>query len=624
MKCLLILLLLLTLHLNAVQSQHPTPLLERSITITFQDEKLETVLKKISQQGNFTFSYNPNVLDINRKISHSFTNKTIREILDFLFNGTLQYKTRGKYIILTKANTSSTKKTEQILSGYVVDEATGERLPDVSIYDPITLSSAVTDPYGYFEIKINKPSADVILSVKKQDYSDTVVAVMSGNKRLLNIPIKINKAKISTLADSVSQKIKRFWKTKLFASKNANLINIHDTLYRKAQFSFVPFVGTNQKLSGNVINEYSLNLLGGYAFGTRKAELGGLFNVNAADVQGAQAAGIFNAVGGKVKGVQLAGIFNVNYDSVQGAQLAGIANINWNTVSKFSAAGIVNVTRHDSQAVQLAGIGNCTFGKKIGADIAGLFNFSTDDCTSQLAGSYNFTAGNLKGAQVAGAINFAAKDVTGVQISGVINIAAGKLTGGQVGVLNYATTVKGVQVGLLNISDTIQGIPFGIFNFVLKGYHKIEVSADEIFYTNLAFRTGIQKFYNIFTVGAKPDTFNEDGTYWTFGYGFGTAPKLSRWLHLNIDLTSNQIVHDQKFEVINLLNKLYLGLDFQTFKKLSFTLGATVNGYLTKANHDGYAPLFTDYHPDSITDTSYSNNLNLKVWLGAKVGVRFL
>ena len=55
-------------------------------------------------------------------------------------------------MILTRATASAEDKSTY--SGYVIDESTGKRLANVSVYDPISLSSAVTDDYGYFQIEI--------------------------------------------------------------------------------------------------------------------------------------------------------------------------------------------------------------------------------------------------------------------------------------------------------------------------------------------------------------------------------------------------------------------------------------------------------------------------------------
>ena len=107
-------------------------------------------------------------------------------------------------------------------------------------------------------------------------------------------------------------------------------------------------------------------------------------------------------------------------------------------------------------------------------------------------------------------------------------------------------------------------------------------------------------------------------------FGIGTAPRLSPRLSLNVDLTASQVVYGQSIEAINMINKLYVGLDFQVVKNFGVTLGLTLNGYITDTTYDKYQPLFTDYKPHFISDKTYSNDINMKMWLGGKIGVRFL
>ena len=233
----------------------------------------------------------------------------------------------------------------------------------------------MTDSYGYFQLKVDQPSGEEIkLAVRKLNYTDTLIAVNLDRRQLINIQMREHADKMNALADSVRQKIKRFWQTKVRSPQATNMENIQDTLYRKFQFSVFPFVGTNHKLSGNVINDYSLNLYGGYSLGLRELEFGGFFNLVRSDVTGAQFAGIFNAVGGKMKFIQMAGIFNMNRDSVNGYQFAGMVNLNGNSTSKFSGAGLLNFTLQDSRGAQVAGLGN--YHRQEGPHVAGLFNFS--------------------------------------------------------------------------------------------------------------------------------------------------------------------------------------------------------------------------------------------------------
>jgi hypothetical protein len=609
----------------SLSAQNEIPLLERTITLSLREETFEDALKKIGHAGQFTFSYKSSLVKKKDKVTFEFTNQTVREILDLLFQGSIEYKERGKYIILVKA-TKTSSTASSVLSGYVIDEATGRRLKNVSIYDPASLSSTITDSYGYFKIEIKNPTGEEVrLAVQKRQYTDTLVVVPKGSKRLMNVPIRVSKEKFNSLADSVSSKLKRLWlATKEATEQAVNMENIQDTIFRKKQISLIPFVGTNGKLSGNVINDYSLNIWGGHSLGNRKVEVAGLFNTTRGNVEGFQCAGLFNGVLGKQEGVQLGGIANATLDSAKGVQLAGLLNFNFGSSTGFKGAGLFNLSLRSSAGTQMGGIGNVVIGEQIRPQLAGLFNLTTRNVRpAQIAGLFNFTTGNLRGTQIAGTLNAAAGDVQGAQVSGLINLATQSLNGLQLGLINISSNVTGAQIGVLNISNRMQGMPIGFLSFVAKGYHKLEISSDEIFYTNIAFRTGVRQFYNILTVGAKPNTFQGKETLWNFGYGVGTAPKIARGLHLNFDVTSSQIVSGNTLEKINLLNKAFAGLDFRLAKNFSIVAGVTLNGHLTDSTYEAYPDIFTDYIPDIFKERDFSSDLNLKMWWGGKVGLRF-
>lgn len=599
-----------------------TPLLERTVTITIREQRMDAALKKIALQGGFTFSYNSQIIDASRMVTVSFANKTIREVLDQLFDGEIQYKERGRYVILTKA---PPKPKERVVGGYILDENTGQRLKNVTVYDPVSLSSAITDSYGYFEIELKDPMANVTLVVNKQNYSDTLLTIPPDDLRLLKIGIRENADKIKVMADSVGQKIKRFWKTKVLTSvQDINMVNVSDTIYRKVQFSVVPFIGTNHKLSGNVINDFSFNLYGGYSLGTKKLEIGSLFNIDRGYVRGAQFAGIFNAVGADVNGFQTAGLINMVAGETKGAQFAGLLNFDWGKTTGFAAAGLINFTRHGSSGVKFAGLINGSLRKQNGWHTAGLINFALRKVTGlQMAGILNFTADSVSGVQNAGLVNVAVRQVKGVQLGSLANVAVRDVRGLQLSALvNYARRLHGAQVGLINVADSVRGVQFGLLSFAWKGYHTFEVSADETFYSNIAFRTGTRAFYNIFTVGVQPATLDKEESTWTFGYGIGTLPKLTRRLSLNADLTANQVVQGN-IVAADIISKLYLGLEVHIIKKIAVTAGATLNARATEMDYTNYPELFTGYKP-SIFATQSTDNTYWQWWWGAKVGVRFL
>lgn len=565
-----------------------TPLLERTVTIDYANVSAEDALAELGKQAGITFAYNPSILQGIAPVTGSFQSRPVREVLETAFHGALSYKEKGDYLILTRApepvkNTSSSETGPLNINGYVLNANTGERVQEASVYDRNSLTASITNQYGYFKIRIDKPAEKNPIVFSKSGFRDTLLYVSAGDPVFLNMGLTPSSPEVVVVRDTVEipetdslahVKVPDKQEHKM---SEVNMTNIKDTLYRDWQVSFVPFVGTNQKLSGNVVNDYSFNVLGGYSMGTRRLELGGLFNIDRGDVSGFQMAGVFNANGGSMKGFQAAGTVNANGGDFQGIQLAGTANVNGGTSIGPQFAGFANVGRGEGHGAQFAGFGNVQLG-------------------------------DYAGPQVAGAINLAMKRIDGVQISGLVN---------------YGRDVHGSQIGFINAADSVKGVSIGFLSFVRSGYHKIELSADEIFYTNLALRTGTHKFYNIVTAGVKPDQIDGE-TYWTFGYGIGTAPKLTKSLYLNFDLTSNQVNKGDWTNAVNLLNKLYGGVEFQAAKKLSLAAGVTLNGYVTDLSYEGYAPLFTDYTPHLINDHTYHNDVNLKMWWGFKFGVRFL
>jgi hypothetical protein len=593
-------LFVLVLIFQAHAQENTVPILERTISINATDEKITSLLNRIGHEGGFSFSYNSAIISSDETVSINADNRLVREILNEVFQGAMNYKQKSNYLILTKAAPPVVKNNTIVfnINGYVADLETGEKIPQASVYEKNSVVSAVTDEYGYFKLRLEKKSTDSLsLSISKKNYYDTLVRIISSTNQYVNIfiqPIKIDTLPIIDIElDSIPVPKKE--EIVFPYESEPNIQNIHDTLHRLVQVSFLPFLGTNDRLSGNVINDYSINFLAGYSMGTRQIELGFFLNMDRTDVSWLQIAGFGNMVGRNVFGIQAAGFFNLNGGETNAIQLAGFANTNLRNV----------------HGVQLAGFANTNLGPTRGVQIAGFSNLSI---------------GSSEGVQVAGFDNVQIENYRGSQIAGFTNITTGKISGSQISsFFNYGKNVKGTQIGLFNYADSLGGIPIGLVSIVKSGYHKIELSADEIFYGNLSFRTGARKFYTILQAGFKPDkSLNaSDTSVWHFGYGLGTARQITKWLYLNIDASAQHVSKGSFTNSLSLLNKIHLGFDFQVAKNFSLYAGATLNGYLTNNSYTDYPNLFTDYKPHIISDQTIGNN-NLKMWWGAKVALRFL
>lgn len=396
------------------------------------------------------------------------------------------------------------------------------------------------------------------------------------------------------------------WKIwKKFREKNPHLNNIGDTLYSNVSVSFLPFISTNGKLSFNTINRYSFNIWGGYSKGVEVMEIGGYFNIDNGDVKYLQIAGFTNIVSGNVTGYQFAGFANVNGKSTNGLQGAGFSNVVLGTFSGVQLSGFSNVVKDTMNGIQLAGFQNVTTKQTTGIQLAGFGNYTRQMDGIQGAGFFNYVNEKMKGVQFSGFMN-SADTLDGLQISGFIN---------------RAKHVKGSQIGYLNFSRSCTGLPIGFFSYVHTGYHKIEIATDEQLITTLAFRTGVDKFHNIFLAGSD---FKRSNGMMTLGYGIGTALKYNEKWYGAIDLTSQtlQISPTESDWNRNALNKLFLGVEFRPYNKISIAAGPTVNVWVANMSDANFTNLSQNlpngfYH-------SKNDDVEIKAWIGGKISVKFL
>ncbi len=179
MKHLYCVFICLAFGVDIVLGQTSVPILERKISITAKDEKIPSVLTRIGQAGGFSFSYNSAIISQDKSVSLTITDKPVREVLNEIFQGTMNYKEKSNYLIITKATPPPAKNNIVVivLNGYVEDVETGEKITQASVYEKNSLASTVTDEFGYFKLKLEKKTDSVSISINKKSYRDTLVSI---------------------------------------------------------------------------------------------------------------------------------------------------------------------------------------------------------------------------------------------------------------------------------------------------------------------------------------------------------------------------------------------------------------------------------------------------------------
>ncbi len=634
--------------LLAASLQAAPPPLDRIISVSIQNERLGSALNIISRAGNFTFSYNSALINENTLVSVRASNAAVRSVLTQLFRGTVTYKSRGNHVILLRADLPGEEPKSFILDGYILDRQTGSRIAQASIYEKTTLASTVSNPYGYYRLKIPAEQASVKLEVRKKYYYGESVTVNGRRSQSVDIrlaasplkeapsrtmtvrmvadtvrplvatpPVSVTVATDTTMTTRVTdwertkedlrrskEEFMDWLLTKKQAIHEANLSG--DTLYRDFQVSLVPFVGTNHTLSGRVINRYSFNILAGYSLGVSALELGGFLNVVQGNVTGLQLSGFSNIVAGNTSGVQAAGFVNVNRLNNFGVQAAGFGNAVGGSVEGVQAAGFFNyVAQNANRGIQAAGFMNV-----VGQDAQAL----------QAAGFINVVKNRVQGLQIAGFGNVVGQEMRGWQIAGFLNAVGGHLHGNQIsGFLNVAGTVTGGrQIGLINVAKDSEKAPIGLLSFVRDGYLRLEASTDEVNAGNLTLKTGHRKFYNILTIGTN---FNRPGyTNLSLGYGLGRAFDFGRGWMLNTDLIGlYHFPRDRRYDDGHTHIRLIPAIERRLAKGIYLAAGPTFNAFFTTRSTDKPTtridvPLF---------DTQFtSRNNRWDGWIGFQGAVR--
>lgn len=515
---------------------------------------------------------------------------------------------------------------------------------------------------------------DSIVFIRPQESMQLDIALKPRN-----VTIQRVQSKTTVLEQNIEGRTIVNWLVPEESMNTAKNINTFENT--KMQVSLLPFLGSDYRLSGTKTNNLSLNILAGYTGAVDGVEIGGGVNIVQNDVKGAQLAGFGNIVGKDTRGAQLAGFFNVNNGSVTGAQIAGFQNtlngemhgaqisgfnnVTTQNVDGIQATGFVNVAFKDVNMAQLSGFVN--YGRNIGglqatgfvnlatgnveaAQLAGFVNMSRDVNGLQAAGFVNLANGDIgaaqlagfvnycdsvTGAQLAGFVNFARLNVTavqgagfvnygtsvnGAQLAGFTNICMYENKGVQIsGFFNYAHTLNGLQLAFVNLSDTVEsGVPIGFFSFVRRGYHVIEFSSDESFYSNVSFKTGVKKFYNVFKMGRG----NANSTHFTYGLGY--LKQFDRRHSLNLDFNFASIgQRDNDESIFGMMLRFNPSYNFSVFKYLTLTAGPNLNLYGAQA--EGFNTDFSTIPIREIWDytTSFSD-IRLQMWVGFNIGIRML
>ncbi|HOO85121.1 MAG TPA: STN domain-containing protein, partial [Prolixibacteraceae bacterium] len=584
------------------------------VNLTMNDKTLEWILTEIGKQADISFSYNPEAIGSSKRTDIFIDDQSVRFALNTLFDGSMSYRERGKFIIIQPQKPE--KKNLAVVEGYLSDE-NGHSISNATVYNAAAKTVVNTNEYGYFRLEVENAGTADSIKINKQGYNSIALNPVAGKNSFVQISLPESENHSSVNSPKLMVNPQWMVNKEMLAANQ----NIDESFNRVAQISFLPHISTNSLFSGKTSNYFSINILGGMIENLRFFEVGGIFNIVMKDAGVFQSAGVANYVGGKFIGMQSAGVLNRVGQNFNGGQFAGVFNQTGGNFNGLQSAGTLNHVKGSFWGIQAVGAVNIV-GKSIkGLQAAGAINAAKELVGIQAAGFGNATK-KIEGAQFAGVMNYA-KTGKGLQSVGVINLTD-SLSGAQIaGLLNVAGVINGAQIGIINVADSCSGVQLGLININRKGYSHIEVYTTETFLANIAYRGGTKHFYTVLMFGYAPQSVGSNMLY-TYGIGGGTSFRNDKKLNYDLDLIAQNVSLGTYTDDINMLYRLGFTANYPIARKVSLNVGLSYNFYLVDSTTPQYESTFSTLAPYFISNEAVGNNRNLKTWFGLKAGIRFL
>ncbi len=137
-----------------------------TLTISFNDVTLAEAIKEIEKKSGYSFAYQSGILPSDYRITKSFKNTFIDEILTYILKGTgiTFYKLDDQIIIKKKS-----KLKKYTISGYLKNSETGELLVNANVYDKTNYIGDITNNKGHYSLTLKEGVYTIVYSYTGMD-----------------------------------------------------------------------------------------------------------------------------------------------------------------------------------------------------------------------------------------------------------------------------------------------------------------------------------------------------------------------------------------------------------------------------------------------------------------------
>lgn len=187
---LLLVFLITSLTLQPANSENAQPPM---ISLDIKDMSIKGILEQIEKESGYSFFYNNQLVDVNRKVSISVKNENIFSILDRIFkDANIEYSLVENRIVLSpKKQDVQEKQKGDAVSGKVLD-VSGNPIIGASILVQGTSTGTITDLEGNYSLRVPDNTVLVISSIGFVSQTVTV-----GKQTTINVTLEDDKQSLN-------------------------------------------------------------------------------------------------------------------------------------------------------------------------------------------------------------------------------------------------------------------------------------------------------------------------------------------------------------------------------------------------------------------------------------------
>ena len=153
---------------------------------SIQNQPIKKAIQQLSSQTKTPIAFSSRSFDTDQQISLSLTDASVQHILEAILSGT---KTRiipkGKGFVIKREQLSS-----YVISGYVTDGESGERLIQAAVFVPALSAGVLTNEYGFFSLDLPKGVHEV--KIAYTGYSPSLRSLTLDQNKRLSIALEPN------------------------------------------------------------------------------------------------------------------------------------------------------------------------------------------------------------------------------------------------------------------------------------------------------------------------------------------------------------------------------------------------------------------------------------------------